>query len=448
MLSVAAWIIFCIACAVLAFARHPIYGLYFYLGSIYVHPPSRWWSYLVPDLRWALLSAAVVVLAVVFHRGRLASKPTWLSHPPAVLLTGYALLMWLQVPFALDPDTHLTGTVQFSKYLIALWFVYRIVDSKENLRLLLFAHAAGCALLGIYAMSVGRQGGRLDGVGGPGIDDSNTLAMYLASGAMCAFGLFLTQTGWRRWLLLAMGAVITEGFVLANSRGPFLGLVAGGLVLAITQARQYRRLFIACAAVAVVGFAVVVDKVFIERMFTIGDVAEVSEDADMSARSRRVIVEAQLRMAIDYPMGTGWRGTAVLSPNYIEAQWLTRGYDDDNAQRSSHNTFMTTLVEQGLLGALLYLSLLVWLLATIWRTRRLSLHHPDAELITLIGTACAGLMVVHVSGIAADYLMAEVQFWLYAAIVSGLHLTQAVPVARTAAAASSTGTRSLRDARS
>ena len=32
------------AFAVLAFVRHPIYGLYLYLATVYVHPPSRWWA--------------------------------------------------------------------------------------------------------------------------------------------------------------------------------------------------------------------------------------------------------------------------------------------------------------------------------------------------------------------------------------------------------------------
>ena len=28
----------------LAFVRHPIYGLFAYLLAFYVHPPSRWWG--------------------------------------------------------------------------------------------------------------------------------------------------------------------------------------------------------------------------------------------------------------------------------------------------------------------------------------------------------------------------------------------------------------------
>ena len=196
-------------CIGLAFVRHPIYGVYFYLATIYVFPPARWWGSVFGDIRLALLSAVVTVLAVMLHRGRLAAKPTWLSNPPAVMLCIYALWMWLQTPWALESTDHLDGSVQILKYLVAFWFVYRVVDSKERMRDFLLAHVLGCALLGIYAKYTGREGGRLDGVGGPGIDDSNTLSMYLVTGLIVAVGLFMTQRGWRRWVRRSLSRTTT-----------------------------------------------------------------------------------------------------------------------------------------------------------------------------------------------------------------------------------------------
>jgi len=437
-----AFIIFSAACAILAFARHPIFGLYLYLGSIYVHPPSRWWGYMVPDLRWSFTSAAIVILAVLLHRGRLSSRPVWLSNAPAVLLTMYATWMWIQTPWALDFETHVAGSVQYIKYLVAFWFIYRIVDTKEKLGDFLLAHSLGCALLGVYAQFTGRDGGRLDGVGGPGMDDANTLAMYLATGIVVCFGLVLTLRGWRRWLSLAILPVILNGFVLANSRGAFLGLVAGVLVLATCKAREHRGMFWSFVAVGLIGSAVIVDKAFVERMFTISDVTQQdNEDADMSARSRMVIYEAQVRMAADYPMGVGFRGTVVLSPQYLDTKWLTRlDGSSDAAGRSSHNTFMTTLVEQGVLGALMYIALVLWTLKSVLKIRRLSQQGLDPMLATLGGALCGAVLVVIVAGSATDYLMAEVQFWLYAGLVSMFLLADAnLPAVRRVGAAAALG---------
>jgi hypothetical protein len=339
MFTAAAFVLFCMICSVFAFTRHPIWGLYFYLATTYVFPPGRWWGYIFGDLRWALLAAAITTLAVVFHRGKLKEKPLWLANAPAMLLTMYALWMVVQSLWALDAADHAKGTTDFIKNMFALWFVYRTLDSLERVRDLLFGHTMGCGLLGVYARMQGREGDRLDGVGGPNIDDSNTLGMVLVTGAICGLGLVLTQAGWRRWASFVALPLIVNGFVLANSRGAFLGLIAGTLVLFFCMAKPHRKLFYALSMVGAVGLVIVVDTAFIERMFTIQDVSSQDADADPSARSRVVIAKAQIEMFLDHPMGSGWRGTAALSRNYMGQEWLTG--EADSASRSSHNTYLT-----------------------------------------------------------------------------------------------------------
>jgi hypothetical protein len=420
-----AFALFCVVCSVFAFRRHPIYGLYFYLATTYVFPPGRWWGYVFGDMRWALLSAGVTALAILLNRGKLASKPLWLAHPPVLLLILYVIWMGIQFPWALSFDDHLKGTSEFIKCLFSLWFVYRVVDSKENLRNLMFAHVLGCGLLGVYAQMQGREGDRLDGVGGPNLDDANTLGMFLVTGLMCGIGLLLTQKGWRRYVTLLALPVIANGVVLANSRGSFLGFVAGGLVLAFAMARQYRGMFWGLVLVGAIGLGSIVDQVFIDRMFTISDVTSQDVDADTSARSRLFIAKAQIEMFLDYPMGSGFRGTAELSPRYIDPQWLTG--TEGSASRSSHNTYLTTLAEQGLPGAVIYAFIVLWNVGAIFRVRRLNRPGGDPELMTLGASLCGAIIVILVAGVTADYLIKEIQFWLYAGLVSVFWLDEFRP---------------------
>lgn len=445
MFYAAAFALFALACTILAFTRHPIYGLYFYLSTTFVFPQGQWWGHMFQNLRLALVAAAVTVIATALHRGKLNPKVFWLANAPAAILSVYALLMWLQTPWALDLESHLDGSIYIVKYLLAFWFVYRIVDSKEKLRDLLLALTLGCGLLGVYAALVGRDGDRLDGVGGPGIDDSNTLGMYLATGAIIAVGLVLSQKGWRRYLSLACLPVIANAIVLANSRGSFVGLVAGGLMLAFVKAREHRWAFWSLALVSALALVAIVDQAFIDRMFTIHAVSTEDEEADASARSRVVVAEAQIRMFKDHPMGTGHRGTAALSARYLDPKWLANGPADEERARSSHNTFLTTLVEQGLPGALLYAGLVLWILLAGYRIRRLNRRSGDPELITLGGATCAGLTVIFVSGNTADYLLVENQFWLFAALVCMLQMSAAGERARGAygAAAAAASTRRI-----
>jgi hypothetical protein len=59
------------------------------------------------------------------------------------------------------------------------------------------------------------------------------------------------------------------------------------------------------------------------------------------------------------------------------------------------------------------------------RLRALDRQDIDHDFTTLGGCVCGGLVVVMVAGFATDYIMAEVQFWLLAALVSVQQLTMA-----------------------
>lgn len=423
----AAFGLFSVLCIVLAFRRHPIWGLYFYLATTFVYPPARWWGYVYGNMRWALLAALVTALAVVLHRGKLQPKPLWVTTPPAVILGLFALWLYVQSVWALLLPDHLDGSVKFVKYMLAFWFVYRVVDTPQRVVDFLMAHVLGCTLLGLYAQFEGRVGGRLDGVGGPGIDDANTLGMYLVTGVISAVGLFMSQKGWRRWLSLLCLPLIANGFVLANSRGALLGLVAGSLVLAFCKAKRHRAIFWGFALASLLSLGAIVDQTFVERMFSIKEATAQTEEADNSSRARMELAKAQMRMFLAYPMGTGHRGTVALSRDYLDHEWLAQSVDgtEESRARSSHNTFLSAMVEQGIPGALLYLAITLWCFGVMLRLRALDRAGVDPGLVTLGASVCGALAVVWMAGHTADYLMAEVQFWLFAALVSVMQFSVA-----------------------
>lgn len=433
---------------VYALARDPMFALFAYFAAFYVHPPSRWWGSMLPDLRWVLLAALVAGVALYVHRQRLSVKPLWLSTGAAVCFTAYCAWLWVQTAWALDLQAHWNGTVQYTKYLVIFYLIYRIVDSSQRLRDLLLAHVLGCGVLGVIATFYRGNlvGGRLNGVGGPGIDDANSLGMYLATGAIVAAALVMTERGWRRYLVLAAGAFIANGFVWANSRGALLGLLAGGLVLTVLKAREHRRTFWLMAIIAAVGAAAVVDQRFVERMFSIKTAVQEEEARDSSAESRFVLYEAQLRMFMEHPFGAGYRGTAALSADYLDPVWLTESRLPDGRvvrARSSHSTYLTVLVEQGVVGVAIFGALLIWFAKSALAVRRANRTGADGRVCTYASAACAAFTVVLVAGIATDYLAAEIQFWMLAALTCALQLvhskfsTAAAPGARASADARS-----------
>ena len=402
---------------VLAVVRSPLFGLATYIGVFYLHPPSRWWGEFLPDLRWSLLAAAVTIFVTLRYQPQ-KDRPSWISTTPAKLLLAYTIWLWIQMPWAMEPTKHLECAVIFTKYLLVYWVFYRLIDTPEKARLFFLVHLAGCAYLGIVALG-SATGGRLDGVGGPGIDDSNTLGMHIGTAAIVGIALMLREK--RSWLAAVALAVAlsTNTLIMTGSRGAFLALVAGGLVLFYVHPREYRRRFILMASVGIVAFGALASQEFWERMNTLNAVVDEEEQLESSAQSRIAIAEAQLEMTKRFPLGNGHRGFEVLSAEYLDPIWLTAG-----GARSSHNTFLTAWVEQGIPGALLFLGYVIWGARSMFRMRALALTRDHKDIALYGGAACAGLMVVFLGGMFADFLKVEVQIWFAAVLASGLQMAQ------------------------
>ncbi len=419
MLTATAFLLFYFGCAALALLKHPIYGLYLYLAVVYLHPPSRWWGQILPDLRWSLLAAAVTLIGAFVQRAKLPASPRpWYATVPGLAVIMLVVWLWIQYPWALDLELHHEAAVLYTKYIVVFYLVYRLVNRPTDAANVLLVHVLGCAFLGVLCLlnEDARFGARLDGVGGPNLDDANSLGMFLATGVVAGGVLFLWQKGWRRLVVVLAMPFVLNGLVLTGSRGAFLGLLVGAFVLIFLRPPQRRWMFWGAAALGVVLAVKLMDEAFIERMFSIKEAAVRSEDMDSSAESRWVLIEAQTRMAMRYPHGAGHRGTAALSPQYLERRWLTRahGESENQAARASHNTFMTLLVEQGIPGALLYVWISTWGALVVLRLKAAIRRGLPLDLIAPAVACSAGIAVVWTAGQFTDYLKTEVQIWLFA----------------------------------
>jgi hypothetical protein len=399
----------------LALFRHPMWGLYGYVAVFYLHPPSRWWGEALPDLRWALLAAAVTLIATL-RLPKDTTRPSWFSTTPAKLLLAYTVWLWIQKLWTLSPSDQSDICILFTKYVVLFYLIYRLVDTPEKVTNFLVAHVVGCAYLGWLAYNA-RVTGRLDGVGGPGIDEANALAMQMSTGVAAAAMLILGGKGWVRWVSLAAMPFMLNTMVLAGSRGAFLALLGTGCALWYLKPRKHRGLFYAYALLGAVLLGILANHIFLTRVGTITAVTQEDATVDRSTESRMVLFKAQWEMAKRFPFGTGHRGTAVLSTQYLDPIYLSRKYTRNGVilgQRSSHNTFMTALVEQGVIGAILFLSLWWWVakaLVRLKRTYAANTEQNQTQIALLCAAVGGALAAVFVAGQFVDYLKVEVQFW-------------------------------------
>jgi O-antigen ligase len=396
-----------------AITRHPYFGLYAYLGAFYLHPPSRWWAASLPDLRWSYLAAFTTLIAMWIHRKPQSTRPSWLETTPARIMILFCIWFWISTLWALDKEVHIPAAVMLSKYLLIYYMVYTLLDSTSKIERFLFVHVAGCAYLGWVALSA-FSGGRLDGVGGPGIDDSSTLGMQMGTGAIAAGMLMLRYNGWR-WLCIASaGALCLNTLVLTSSRGAFLGVLAGGVVVAVLRPADHARQFRIYAVLGVVALSALATGAFWDRMMTITTATSTNvEEVDISSQSRIEMFKAQLKMSRAYPLGTGHRGSEVLSKDYLATEFLYAG-----RSRSSHNAEMTVLVEQGIPGFVLMIALIAWVVRVLRTIKREEHSQSLASKRVLAGIVGGSLAVVLVSGFFADLAKCEVQIWMFAILAA------------------------------
>lgn len=396
----------------MAFFRHPIYGLYTYTAVFYLDAPHRWWGAGLPDLRWSQLAAIVTAVAMLrLERNR--ARPAWYGTFPAIYLILYTLWLWIQSPWALDPALHRECTLLFTKYIVVYFMVYRLIDTPERTADYLLANVAGCLYLGLIALGTSAPGGRLDGVGGPGIDDSNTLGMHAAAVSVVGAMLIFALRDWRRYAAIFAMPLILNMIVKTGSRGAFLALFMGGLAILALRPRENSRLFYGLAVVGVLAFGVVASDAFWARMRTIEAAAQQNQDMDSSAAGRIAQMKAGIVMSSSHPLGVGHRGFAVLSSAYLDPEYL-----DQTGARASHNTFISALVEQGLPGAILFSLLWLWVLKSCLAARRMARMNRSFLLVSMQAAVCASLVVVFVGGQFADFLKSEIQIWLLALLAS------------------------------
>jgi hypothetical protein len=185
------------------------------------------------------------------------------------------------------------------------------------------------------------------------------------------------------------------------------------------------------SVLAVVLFMMLSNPFYWSRIGTITLAGEQVEGVDTGS-GRLVLINAQLEMFQAYPFGCGHRCTAVLSRSYLDDSMLT-GQGEDRA-RSSHSTYLTMLVEHGVVGVLLHLALLLWIVSAL---RRLKRHCADREgfLPTLLPAVAGAMGAIAVGDLFVDYLRMEVRLWFVATLMVMLNLAAAEERAGAVAAA-------------
>ena len=404
----------------LALARHPIFGVMTYVLLFYVSPSDRWWGQGVTHgVRWALIAALVTILAIVIHRPQQPAIPL-LRQP---LMWGYIVFVaWvaLQGFWVITPELHGDLLIYYLKYIVAMYLIYRSLDSELNLKRFIWAHVLGCTYIAWIAFTQ-QDGGRFDDFGGSGIGDANSGALTIVTGVLAAASLFLAGSNRTKLAVVAMMPVLVNADRRDDQPQWLSGVRHRGTGFQFVCTEALFKLVRILSVLGLVLFLMLTNPVYWARIQSLEYRGEQVEGVDTGAK-RLVLVQAQLKMFQAHPFGCGSRCTDALSPDYLDAKQLagTSGHKS----RSSHNTFMTMLVDHGMPGAVAYLLMVAWVVRSLATLRR-ECRDRDDFLAQLLPAVAGGLIAIIVGDMFVQYPKLEIRFWMLTIVMSMLSMVSA-----------------------
>ena len=198
----------------------------------------------------------------------------------------------------------------------------------------------------------------------------------------------------RLWLMgvVALLAVFNVALMLlVQTRGSFLGIVAGAVVIAplwLRRAGLSRRVLVRFTLATAVAAAAVVVMLTVTplggRLLDIG--------RGIGLRDRVLLYQSAFQIFLDHPfLGVGFENFAVAYPRYQQAEWFgVAGMNTTNT--SAHNWVLHVAATTGAVGLIANLALLVAFAIHAWRRAR------DADAAGVI-VALAAIAAFYGSGL-------------------------------------------------
>lgn len=386
------------------------WGFYLYQIVYFLYPQSRWWGASVPSIPYSFITVAVMAFAVVV-RYQYYKESRVLEAPPSRWILALLCLYAVTQLYAVVPEQHEAALIDLAKMFVVLALAYKLIDTPARLQMALWTYVVGAWYIGFEAYNVGRNSfGRVEGIGPVDSPDANGVAAALAPAVP-----ILMYFAWRGSLsgkiaAAFLGVWIVNGLVLINSRGAFLGVLAGsGYLISVMLLSPYQRanqrLFaVLIVVIACAGAIYLADDSFVERMSTLREV----EDESKSGSHRYRMWLTTFDLVDDYPAGVGAMGYQTLSPIYVDPDL----FFNNQTTKAVHSSWFQALAELGWLGLLLFIGLIVSCFRAIRRTQR-SLRDPDDPSSYFLAVAIeSGLIAYLVAGTFIDQFRAQILYWM------------------------------------
>jgi hypothetical protein len=386
----------------------------------FLNPDNRWWSAAIPGISYSFVASILMIGALAVKYRECANRAPWAEVSAFKWMIALLACYYLAYLFALDSSIHDRFTFEFTKLVVIVLVAYKLVNTPRALDVSLWAYILGATYIGYVATITGRNSaGRIEGIGPVDANDANDLAAALVPATVIL--MYYAWMGSKKVKLLCFfcGAFIANGLVLINSRGAFLGVVAGvGLYLVYMAFSRYRRkgqrgMAIIIVLLGISGGLYVTDDLFWERMSTLKDV----QDQQTSGSSRVNFWLATFDMMEDYPMGMGIHGFNTVSSFYLSEEHVGEG-----GNKSVHSMWFQGLSEVGWHGLFIFFALLISLAKLSRKAKQWVLEKEEnITYFKLLALEC-GFLSYLVAGTFINRFRAEILYWMILLIAIAINV--------------------------
>ena len=294
---------------------------------------------------------------VMLERGKLR-RPT-LGH---LLLVLFVMVAALSYMWSLYPEGTLAQTSTYIQLLVMVWLIWELAAGLSQQTRLMQAYVLGTcvsALDTIYQFFFHLQSVYERYAGAK--MDANDLGLMMALSIPFSYFLLIQSRGKIVWLYRLHIILALTTVVLTASRGAALSTVVALAIVPLTQSRLTRRqktAVLLSLALFVSGVLFFVPETSWERLST---VPSEFERGTMSGRT--LIWGAGWQIFREHPLiGIGANAFRVVVSRVL-AEPIRLGAA--SPAPPAHNTFLSVLVEQGVMGFALFCSLLGWLALSV-----------------------------------------------------------------------------------
>jgi hypothetical protein len=387
-----------------------------------VNPDIRWWSGQIPGVSYSFFTVVLMMIALAINYKTLSPLSPWARQPLTKWIVLFLGVYYLMFFFALNLPLHKQFTFDFTKLVIIVAIAYKLIHSERALNAVLWVYIIGATYVGYIAYSVGRNSaGRVEGIGmvDTGGDGNHTAAALVPAAVMLIYQAWMGNKK-TRLLSFFCGALIVNGLVLINSRGAFLGVLAGGglflfyMLFSRFQRTGQRGMAIVIIIAGISGGLYVADETFWERMQTL----QADEDGDRGGAGRMHFWWGTFDMLEDHPMGMGIGGYQMLSGLYLDEGAVD--YHVEN--RAVHSSWFQMLSEVGWLGAGIFLGLLLSAWRLLENTKKYLISQGRNEAyFQMISLQCA-MIAFMITATFIDRIRAEIFFWNFLFIAAAANI--------------------------